>query len=237
MSPLWPPFWWDNPNKARVKRGLLSYWPLDEASGTRHDAWGVNPLTDNASVGQAAGKVSAAAQITAASSNFLSCTGTGTLALGDIDLTLACWAYFDALGANRDLLGQWDASVANQRGHLLFFRVTGATIRWMVSSDGVAISATVDAPIVVATGTWYYVVVWRDRAAQTINIQVNNGAVASAAYSSAIFASTTQFRIGRRTDGAGQMDGRVDEAARWSRVLPAAERAYLYNSGSGRRVA
>lgn len=234
--PLWPPIWFlDNLNKARVKRGLVAYWPLDEASGTRRDAWGANHLTDNASVGQAVGKVAGAAQFTAASNNYLSCSGTGALALGDIDLTLACWAYFDTLSANRDLLAQTDTT-GNQRGYALFFRVTGTMLRFQASTDGVTF-ITVDATITPATATWYYIVGWRDRAAQTLNIQVNNGAVTAAAYTGNVFASTAQFRIGRRSDSLGQQDGRIDEAARWNRVLTAAERTYLYNSGGGRRVA
>ena len=76
------------------------------------------------------------------------------------------------------------------------------------------------APVI---GTWYFIVGWHDSVANTVNIQVNNGAVDSVATGGALQAAgTAELRIGGRDDIAPfHLDGRVDEVGFWKRVLTA----------------
>jgi hypothetical protein len=84
-------------------------------------------------------------------------------------------------------------------------------------------------------GTWYLLIAWHDPAANTINLQINNGTVFSKAFSAGIQNSTYPLRLGT-TSGSpyGYVDGVIDEAFIYRRVLTADEREWLYNSGNGR---
>src|SRR5258708_7847472 len=65
-------FYFPNTAHAAITDNLVSFWKLDEASGTRTDSVGSNNLTSNNSVGQSVGKVSNAAHFTATSNQYLS---------------------------------------------------------------------------------------------------------------------------------------------------------------------
>lgn len=72
------------------KAGIVSYWPLDEATGTRNDAIGTNHLTPVNTPASAAGLVGAAGQFTRTSSQYLSISDA---AQSGLDLTSA-WSVF-----------------------------------------------------------------------------------------------------------------------------------------------
>lgn len=213
--------------------GLISYWKLEEASGTRVDSvvTSGNDLTDNNTVTQASGKVGNAAQFTAANSESLSRASNALLQTGDIDFTLPAWVYLDAKAARRPILSKWDT--ANNREYILQYDSTPDRFSVQVSSNGSATTTlnanTLGSP---STATWYFIVVWHDSANDTLNIQVNDGGIDSQAYASGVFAGTSDFKV---ATGAGFfLGGRIDEVGFWKRTLTAAERATLYNSGAGR---
>lgn len=215
---------------------LIGYWTLDEASGTRADSHDDNDLTDNNTVTQQTGKVADCAQFTAANSEMLEITDNADLSTGNIDFTFAGWVYLDSKGANRGIAGkstggdfgeyEWELRFQNSTDRFLFSVQDGTS-----NANGVSAN-NLGAP---STATWYFIVVWHDAAANTINIQVNDGTVDSAAYSSGSWDSTLPFRIGKVSTLF--WDGRIDECGFWKRVLIPAQRTYLYNAGSGRTYA
>lgn len=222
---------------ANIKTSLISWWDLDEASGTRNDAHSTNHLTDNNTVTQAAG-VSAgtgnAAQFTAANSEYLSIADNAALSTGDIDFTFAGWVYMDSL-ADEDFWGKW--STANEGEYFMEYAHTGgAKFRFAVSSNGTAVTGSVlsTLPSPASTATWYFVVAWHDSVGNTINIQVNDGTAGSAAYSAGVRNSTSPFEVGRAVS-TRYVNGRVDSLGFWKRTLTAAEKTALYNSGAGKR--
>ena len=83
-----------------------------------------------------------------------------------------------------------------------------------------------------ALNTWYFVVVWHDSTANTINIQVNDGAISSAVHSGGINDASAPFTLGAGT-GNLYHSGRVDEIGVWRSVLSAGQRSGLYASGIG----
>src|SRR5574341_2164717 len=93
-----------------VKGNLISFWELEEASGTRLDATASdNDLTDNNTVTQATGKVGNAAQFTRANTEYLSIAHNTSIACGDIDQTRCAWVYLDskpAADSNMDIFGK-----------------------------------------------------------------------------------------------------------------------------------
>jgi len=226
---------------------LVSFWELGEASGTRNDSFGTNHLTSNNTVGQATGKVGNAAQFNAASTRYLSITDNASLSAGNIDLTLCAWVYLDSVtggSAGRTIFSKYTTS-GNQREHSLLYNLTDTSpnnrFAWTVSSNGTATTTLTATTFGAASiSTWYFVVVWHDSVADTLNIQINNGTVDSVSYSSGIFDSTSAFAIGALfapTSPFYLMDGRIDQVGFWKRVLNSTEKTFLYNSGNGRSYA
>ncbi len=214
---------------------LVSYWKLEEASGARADEVGGNTLTDDNTVTQAVGKLGNCGQFTRANSEQLSHVDNASLSVGDIDFTWAGWVYADTLTNNSGILGKWGT---NNEYALWYYNLSSLGLTFMFSvvdgSGGTTHlrAASAGAP---ATGTWYYIVAWHDSVANTINIQVNNGTVDSTAHTTGVRDGTNAFSVGNYASGSAGIywDGRIDSVGFWKRVLTAAERTSLYNSGAG----
>ncbi len=220
---------------------LVAFWELEEASGSRADARGSNTLTDNNTVTQAAGKVGNAAQFTASSGEYLSIADNAALSMGDIDFTIAAWVYLDTK-ANEVIAAKYRTNTS-QREYLLYYAATdGATQRFvfLVSPNGVSTNLVVannfGEP---STSTWHFVVAWHDSVANTINIQIDDGAADSTAHSTGVFNGTDDFRIGALYTSAPTyfLNGRIDQVGIWKRTLTTTDKTWLYNSGNGRSYA
>ena len=170
--------------------------------------------------------------LTAASSQYLSLTDNSSISVGDIDFTYAIWIYPTSVVATTRVLGQW-ASAAGDLSFVLT-QLSNA-LRFTVSADGSA-AVNVDATPTLSANTWYFVVVWHDASANTINIQINNGTADSVAHSTGVRDSSLKFIVGARGDGEDQFfGGRIDQAAFFKRVLTSTERGEMYASGYGMR--
>lgn len=222
-----------------LKKDLVGAWPLDEASGTRRDHSGLgNDLTDNATVTGAAGpsiNIPLASQFTAANLEFLSIANNPNNNIGDIDFAIWAWCYFDSLGdfyrpicskrgTNQNVCGLF-YSKSTDSGFFEFeiYSLDILTINEVEAS-------TFGAP---STNTWYFIAAWHDSVANTLNIQINNGAINSAATTIAPTTGTAPLRIGFDADVA-YMNGRISELNLIKRIPTAQEWTWLYNRGSGR---
>lgn len=214
---------------------LVSYWKLDEASGTRNDSHGTNHLTDNNTVTQAVGKIENAAQFTAANTEYLSVASNATLQTGDIDYTIACWVYLDSKTTYRLLVMKDGFPTAGQREYGLTYDFGADRFVFAVfTATDVARQAVANSLGSPATGTWYLVIGWHDSVANTVNIQVNNGTVDSTSTGGALqAASTAPVTFGAASGFAFYHDGRLDEALFTKQVLSSEQRAALYHSTSG----
>ncbi|MDA2917631.1 LamG domain-containing protein, partial [Nitrospinae bacterium AH_259_B05_G02_I21] len=67
-----------------------------------------------------------------------------------------------------------------------------------------------------STGQWYFVVVWHDATANTLNIQIDDGTVDSSSYTAGINDSNSEFDLGRQP-GGDYFDGRLDSVSIWKR--------------------
>lgn len=215
---------------------LVSWWSLDETSGNRADSHGSNTLTDNGSVGSAAGKQSNGADFEDTSSQSLTITSNSTLQTGNTDFTFGGWFKFESLTGFHFLMGKNDHSSGREYSLIYdhgntrfdFYIGNGASSSAFVSDTSVATPAT---------ATWYFIVAWYDSSATTIYIQVNNDGTPDSNASLGITPATgsSQFAIGKRSDNSDwYLDGIADECFLYKRVLTAAERTWLYNSGAGR---
>lgn len=176
-----------------------------------------------------------AAQFTAANLEYLSIADNTSLSMGDIDFTCAGWVYFDTLvGATRNygLIGKY-TTVTNNREYLVALN-TNNNLTFIVSSDGTgANTASATDLTALSTGTWYFVVGWHDATNNLIGISVNNNNPTTTAWANGVLDSTTPFNLGNWGNNTQYHDGRMCGVGIWKRVLTAAERTALYNSGNG----
>lgn len=211
---------------------LVAYWTLEQASGTRADSVGANNLSDNNTVTGNPGKVGNACQFTAANSEYLSIPSTPALSMGDIDFTIAGWVYLDTLGVARTVFAKASTDAIFEYG--LTVQASNQMV-FYVTANGTTVVTIANTSVTLAASTWYFFVAWHDSTANTINLQVNNGTIASTAHTTGIFNGGHTFRLG--AIGAAALDlwnGRLDETGIWKRVLTATQRSSLYNGGTGR---
>lgn len=214
---------------------LKAYWKFDEASGNAVDSKGANTLTDNNTVGTAAGKINSARDFNAASSEDFSIADNNDLSTGDIDCTGWCWWKYDAvLGAGQfpGIIGKWQAGQLEYQAYL---NGDNQRVQFTVSNDGTATTEVrADNFGDPSEGAWHFMVFWHDSVANTINIQIDNGTVDSTPYSAGIFDGTSTFTIGSAGTG-NYWTGQIDEVGFTKRVLTVDERDALYGSTLGCR--
>lgn len=165
-----------------------------------------------------------AAQFTAANSEFLSVPSNASLQTGDIDFAVSGWIYNDSQ-ANGRLYVTKGTGFAVQEYSL--FNSAGTSYSLRLQNGSISITAPS------FTGAWDFIVFWHDSVANTVSIQVNGGAIISAAYSGGVIASTDPFNLGGSSSGASH-DGRMQGVTFHKRTLTASERTWLYNAGAGR---
>jgi hypothetical protein len=211
--------------------GLISYWKLNEVSGSRADSHGTNALTDNNTVASAAGKIGNCAVFNAASNESLSVADNASFNVNAF--TFAGWFQLVNWEAGFEaILSKWTNDSNAEFG--LFPDGTGLAF-WVWQTQTVIREVSLAATL--ANNTWFFVVVWYDPATTSINIQLNNGTPATATtsgFTTRYQASTATFMLG---DVAGSdlanLNGRLDEWGFWNRVLTSTERTELYNGGAG----
>lgn len=171
------------------------------------------------------------AQFTAASSQYASIADNPSVSTGDIDFSLGTWAMADSSGASKILLAKSAAS--GQREFFLQFSSTNF-FSFGVYTDGVSfVSVTATTFGALPPGTWAFVLAWHDSVLNTLNIQVNDGAVNSVAHTLGVFDSTASLMLGSNNGISQFHNGRMDSAFLSKRVYSAAERTQLYNSNIG----
>ena len=213
--------------------GLIAYWELEEASGTRVDAHGGNNLTDNGSVANATGKVGNAADFSG--SNSLSRADNAALSAGTGSFTFAAWVKLDSKPARRMAIIAKLGS--NDLEYDLRWRNDDDRFEARISSGaGFANTAGMEATSAGAPtiGTWYFIVFWYDAIAHTWNIQVDNGAIDNISYPLSSYDSGAPFEIGTVSAFPGnELDAKVDQVGFWKRVLTTQEKSSLYNGSAG----
>jgi hypothetical protein len=198
--------------------GLVSYWKLDETSGTRFDSVSANNLSDNGGVGSAIGKIGNAAEFD--TTNKLS---TNTV-LSSGPFTVSCWIYADTFSGEGGIVNRYDNSVPADRAWTTY--VANDDITFVIQPTALNI------PNVVSAATWHYFAFWYDDVAQEMGIQFDT-TIQTTPQTTGYPVTNVDFTVGARADGGTAFDGRIDEVGIWSRVLTASERTQLYNGGAG----
>lgn len=212
--------------------GLVSHWKLDEASGSRADAYGTNTLTDNNTVTQGAGKIANAAQFTASNSEYLSCADNPSLRIFGTDFSFAFWVYLDTKSADQRFVSRIHASLGTARDYRIAYDVASDRFVFLIfttTGSPQASASTFGSP---SLATWHFIVANYTLATKTLGISVNAGTENTTVHTGLTQNSNTSFNIGRDAFG-GYANGRIDEVSFRKRTLAAPERITLYNAGNG----
>jgi hypothetical protein len=216
-----------------LTNGLLAYWALEEASGSRADSVGSNTLTDVNSVGQASGIIGNAASFVAASNTALTITDNTTLSVGSVSFTISAWFYKNALGSNQFFLSKGTGGGGSTTEYQL--NITATNLLQFGTSNGTT-AVTLNSIGTITASAWHHVVAWYDSGADTINLRLNNAALRStAALGRGGYDSGGNFSLGRfHALTTVDWDGRIDEVAFWKRTPTTAEQDELWNGGAGK---
>mgnify|MGYP001580415787 CR=1 FL=1 len=216
---------------------LISYWPLDEASGNALDAHGANELTETGgTIASATGKVGNARDFEAGDTESFQHADNADLSTGNIDFTFAAWVNAESL-ADFPVISHKGWGGSGIREWVLYYDTSAGRLTFSVSDDGDSTAGTVQADNfgALSTGTWYHVVWWHDSVNNQLGIAVNAGTPNTFSYSAGLGDRAGTFEIGASSvDQSLYWGGLFDEVGFWKRVLTSDERTDLYNSGAGR---
>jgi hypothetical protein len=227
--------WYYNRTKRGLRKDLVAYWNLDEASGPRRDVLGIINLTDNNTVTSAAGKVGNAASFDPANLEYLSCAHNAALSV-TTHKTITGWVNIADKTVSRMILSKGGTNIADTELRL-DYDVSPDRFRWYIS-DGTAIrscsSASLGSPSI---NTWYFFCVQYNFTTRLLSCSWNNGALDVGG--TALIADPINiggvFAIGRRANSSAlHWSGMIDEVGIWNRLLSASEITQLYNAGSGK---
>jgi len=226
-----------------MPHGLLrqsrGFWDMEEETATTTIAdrtqYGHTLAQESTTVAQGSGKIGFGQDYERSSGGghgHLLTSGNTELATEDIEYFLAAWVKVESFPSDR-------MSIMVRRGAersdycLLNDSAKKFALEAAKSTGG---STTVTDPTVRATGTWYFVVAWHDRAANKILIQVDGGAVTEASLGGAtVKASTSSPKFGIGTQWTeNSWDGVLDSVTMMRRMPTEHERRALYNNGAGR---
>jgi hypothetical protein len=211
----------------------VSYWKLDEASGTRADSFGGNNLTDNNGVGSASGVVGNDAVFVAAAGTYLSHASNSSLQVTG-DFTFACWIKLGSQPSGSNAYSIITKDIDTGRDYTLDYSPGYRYLRFYHAYNGdVNTLCCNDTPL--SNGTWYFVVIWYDATANKDYMRVNDSLLYGDPYTPGTIQTSTEFRIGSRPYPGynDYFDGEIDEVGFWKRVLTSAEITSLYNGGAG----
>lgn len=219
---------------------LVSYWKLNEASGTREDSHGTNDLTDNGTVTSATGKLNDAASFAAANSEFLSVADNSSLAFTD-KFSVSMWVWRDSLTLNAAMMGKWtyqtQGCFAIQAGNATASDIV-VFIADALTDNGANWGRW---PAAHTTGQWYHVVVVYDGTqtgnSNRLKVYQDGSLLAATSFTGTIPASlpadTASLLLGSFGGTLPRYwNGRLDEVALWKRALTSSEVTQLWNSGT-----
>lgn len=220
-----------------LRKGLVGYWRLEEASGTRYDCSSTGAhLSDSNTCGQVTAKVGYGSTFLASGSKFLAATSSNKIQFSlSQPFTFAAWCKPTNNATAQLIATHFDNTAV--RGVSFAIQSTGQPSLSLYSS-GSAYRYNIGATVI-TDGTWRLIVGTYDGSGSQngINLYVNNVSEApgrAGAGSMTDLNNAGVFELGGSTASTSACyNGALDEVGVWNRVLSAAELTQLYNSGNG----
>ena len=212
---------------------LVSYWELEEASGTRVDSHGSNDLADIDTVAQGTGKIGNCADMNGSSEKLRITNASQTgLDITD-DISIAGWVKWDTQDNSSQyvIASKWH-SISGGRSYL-FFTQSG-NLNFATSGSGNWTGNVFSEAKTFSTGTWYHLAATYDVSAGTMQLFVDGVQLGSdnTGMETSIYDGTADFTIGA-DHSTSYTDGQFDEVGVWNKALTSTEVTALYNSGDG----
>lgn len=216
---------------------LISYWKLDEASGSALDSHSSNNLTDTNTVGTATGIINGGRDYEEANIEYHTITDNASLSFADEDFSISCWVRPESTpGSNQPFIvgkGASDWSTSNGDEYILIMDGFNSNrADWIVTDNNFS-GAQATSVAGLSAATWYHIVAWHDSVANEIGLVINDGTPVTTSYTFGCNNGTSNFTIGGDKNGAFTWDGIIDEVGIWGKVLTSAEITELYNAGVG----
>lgn len=211
-----------------LNNSLISYYKLDETSGTVIDSLGVNNGTNYGAQTNIQGKIGTSYNFTGSqldSVNFSSGQIVYT------NSTISAWikpTRFLADGSNMVFFGKDSSSV---RSYIYGIHRQGTTqglsLQWGTT--------TVWSTFNLSVNNWYHAVITFNDVTNTVTFYVNGSNVTVKQNTGSPTNSSSSVFLGKREYVGGEepFDGYIDEVAFWSRILTNNEILTLYNNGIG----
>ena len=212
-----------------LKSDLVSWWSLEEASGTRADSHGGYDLTDVNTVTSATGLVGDAAYFVSANNEYLEGITDSIFSVNGGTIAISIWFNLRSLGQFHHLIAKDDAINGRREWEL---RVnTSDQLEWLVFHGGTFTTRTWAATL--TNNTWYHA--YASCGAGTSALSLNNATAVSGALGGTPSGpyNGNPLIVGARGGNRLPTNGLIDEVAFWRRALTAGERSQLYNSGDG----
>jgi hypothetical protein len=226
----------DIKSHSTLATNLISYWDMQEASGTRYDLHGANNLTDNNTVLSTTGKIGLAADFERGNNEYFTAPDSASFphsASGD-DISAFMWVNFESVVSWETFIQHYLAA-GNLRSWSFYHDTSALYLE--LSTNGSSATSTATVSWTPSTGVWYHIGFTYDVSAGEVKFYVN-GAQQGATQTgkdTSYFASTAKLQIGTFFDGSstnGSFDGLMDEVGLWKKVLTSTEVSDLYNGGS-----
>lgn len=203
---------------------LVSFWNLNEESGTRYDAVvaSANDLTESGSVGYQLGYIDKSAAFDG--SNYLTKATNASLENGGSDFSVSFWVKFN------DVANSNSKYFVSKYNEWSLFWANGFYFRTYTQNS--PYQKDISIPLVGQNDTWYFLVAIHDAATNTNTIILNDSTTNSVGSVPALDKIPGNFQIGAM-NGAGLFNGSIDAVGFWKRKLTAGEITELYGAGGG----
>lgn len=215
--------------RVTLLNGLVAYYKLEEASGTRVDSSGngrdLTILTGAPT--NVAAKVSNGLKLVATGTQWVSMADDANLSFSE-SFSIGAWIQIDTQPASMVLTNKGNSGGFQFAEYMLRFVGGGSNI--MQAKVGNATSSvSLNSVATVATGTPVFVGMAVDTGgAQKIYIHVDDQPVVSAACTIKSYDSAFGLRVGREVGtNTNYWDGYIDELGFWNRMLSNREWKYL----------
>jgi hypothetical protein len=227
-------------------RNLVSYWQLNEHfSLPKFDVRGAFGTNHMLNAGPDAPPINGPTMIvgdtqcmrgtwTVSNQEYAQSATKNGIVAPDKSFTVFGWMQPQQTNHGLILASIWDSS-SNQRGWSVSWSPGDNFYRMLVSSNGIDQPGILTSPDTFAVNTTRFVVGWYNGDDDTVNIQIDNGTIYSAAGPSALHNSTADFRLGSAIFASlNSLAGQLQGVGYAQGVLTAGEKTWLWNDGDGR---
>lgn len=218
---------------------LVSYWKLDEESGTRADAHSSNDLTDNNTVGFGTGIIGNGADFEASNSEYLSITDASQTGLDlTTDFSFSIWVNVETQPSDSTMVLISKRTGTTNRSFIISYGDTSGQKFIRCGSYDSASGNVENSDINISQLTGFsHVSITRDGSAGLWSVYIDGVLINTATTTDTTMANSgAPFALGCDFDNSDVVrnlfDGIIDEVGVWSRVLTAGEISNLYNSGA-----